>query len=76
MARPNSSTAATGASVETEGMRFKSRAPCRITTMSKEQSSTRLGRRIFTATMRPSVSRALCTCDTDAEASGTGANSA
>ncbi len=76
MARPNSSTAATGASVEIEGMRLSRRAPCRITTMSNEQSSTRLGRRTFTATIRPSVSRALWTCDTDAEASGTGANSA
>ena len=50
--------------------------PCRITARSKVQSSTTLGRRTLTATMRPSGRRALWTCDTDAEASGTGANSA
>ena len=35
-----------------------------------------MGRRTLTATMRPSGRRALWTCATDADASGTGANSA
>ena len=52
------------------------RAPIRITARSKVQISTTFGRRTLTATMRPSGRRALCTCDTDADASGTGANSA
>ena len=43
---------------------------------SKEHSSTRVGRRTLTATTRPSGKRALCTCATEAEARGTGANSA
>ena len=40
------------------------------------QISTTSGRRTLTATMRPSGRRALCTCATDADAIGTGANSA
>ena len=52
------------------------RAHSRITARSKVQISTTSGRRTLTATMRPSGRRALCTCATDADAIGTGANSA
>ena len=46
---------ATGASVAIDGMAFSRRAPMRITARSKVHSSTTLGRRTLTATMRPSA---------------------
>ena len=76
MARPNSSTVASGSSVAIEGMTPSSRAPWRMTARSKVHRATTSGRRTLTATMRPSGRRALWTCETDADASGTGENSA
>ena len=59
-----------------DGTSASSFAQARMTTRSNVQISTTFGRRTLTATMRPSGSRALWTCDTDADAIGTGANSA
>ena len=75
-ARPNSSTADSGSTGTRGGSLPSQCATVRMTARSKVHSSTRLGRRTLTATTRPSGRRALCTCATEAEARGTGANSA
>ena len=51
------------------------RAHRRMTARSNVHSSTTSGRRTFTATTRPSGSRALWTWATEAEAIGTGTSS-
>ena len=76
-ARPNSSTVATG---RQRRDRRDRRPACARRCASPPgrtcRARRRSGRRTLTATMRPSGRRALWTCDTDADASGTGANSA
>ncbi len=76
MPRPNSSTLSTGASRLIDGSSARRCAKPRMTFRSNATRSSRFGRRTLTATTRPSLSRALCTCATDADAIGTGEISA
>ncbi len=68
--RPGPGSTRTGSALMTRARRSAS-PPGRTC-----RARTTLGRRTLTATTRPSARRALWTCDTDADASGTGANSA